>query len=908
MARRAAEGSKRTRSIGERVYAMLTLLYPRVFRRKHGSDLLIFYRNHRTDRRFTGRRGAIRFWLHTIGDIVRVSASERLQRNRERRRRRTGRVAVVPRGRGDSFAVTVVQDMRYGARSLRGAPGFTVVALVTLALGIGATTAIFSIVNAILLRPLSYRDPGNLVAVWQTNLRGSESSTAMSPANAIDYGAQTEVFAQSAITLFRPFQRTLSDNGELHTVTSFMVSPSFFSVLGVRAAVGRTFLPEDGELGRDNAVVLSHGFWQRFYGADSMVAGRTVMLAGASYTIVGVMPADFHFPSPGVDLYLPFAFNPRFHPSMARSNRTTSVVSMIARLREGVGVERAQAHLDGVAANLAEEYPDANTDVGVHIVPLHRQLVGHFRATLWTLLATVSIVLLIAIVNVASLLVARSSSRVHEMATRAALGASRLRLIRQLLTESMLLGGLGGALGIGLAAAGVRLLLSMSPVELPRQDEIGIDGGVLVFTLAISAVSGALFGILPALRVSAARLSQRLKRRGIIGRAGGGTIRGSLVVAQVALAFVLLAGAGLLVRSLRAVLSVDPGFDTAGIITIAAVVPGNASGSVASRLAFYREVKEGIRSVPNVLGVAGSSRVPLRDGAVTARIDVGARPVPPAEQLEVEFRRADPGYFELMGIPVVAGRTFSDNDTPRTEPVAIINEAAARRLFPNEDAIGHGVTAIDRDFTIAGVVGDVRYFGLDTDPQPEFYVAASQLPANSSQLMIRISGDPADVANAVREQVAIRNSGVPPGTVASMTDVVNGSVTPRQFNVAILGTFATLAVVLAAVGIYGVIAYSVTERTREIGTRIALGATPADVTAQFIKGGVVLTAVGTVVGLGGAVGLTRYMSSLLFGVSPTDPITFGLVIGVVGVVALLACVRPAARAARVDPIIALRQE
>ncbi len=808
---------------------------------------------------------------------------------------------------------TLLQDLRYGARMLIKKPGFTVVAVLALALGIGANTAIFSVVNAVLLRPLAYKDPDRLVVVWSNNAREGNPRYPVAAANFVDFKEQNRSFDRLAAYLSFTPNMTLAAATEPVQVTQSSVSPELFPLLGVEAMLGRTFSDEEAQVGKDQVVILSHGLWQRQFGGNENILGQKVTLDGVPYTVIGVMPQDFYFLYRNADLWIPLSFNTRFNPNFTITNRAGGALGLIGRLKSDVSIEQARAEMDAIAARLSDQYPAVNSGIGVTLVSLDEQMTESVQTALLVLLAAVSFVLLVACANVATLLLARAASRQKEISIRAALGAGRIRLVRQLLTESVLLAALGGALGALLAVWGINLILALSPSEIPRQNEIGIDATVLVFTLGLSVLTGVIFGLVPALQLSKSDLHESLKEGG---RSSAGTtrqgVRSALVISQVALTLVLLIGAGLLIRSFVRLMNVDPGFRTENLLVMGIAVPTSMRSAPPQKIAYYKELFERIEAIPGVQSAGAATRLPLTARGVTTKLFIEGRAVAPGEEPDIEFRRASSDYFSALGVPLIDGRYFTNEDNMQAPGVVIINQSAARRFWPNDTAIGKRVrTSPDPNFswnTVVGVVGDVKHFGLDADARPEMYVAFNQAPPDSPFMVVRTTSDPMNVAASVRAQVAAMNKDQPVNTIQTMEEVLAASVAGRRFNMLLLAMFAGLALLLAAVGIYGVISYSVAQRTQEIGIRMALGAQTRDVLAMVISQAARLALAGVAIGLIASFLLTRLMKSLLFNVSATDPVTFLAVSLLLMGLAFAASYIPARRATKVDPMIALRYE
>ncbi len=810
---------------------------------------------------------------------------------------------------------SLFQDVSYGFRTLLKSPGSTLVAVVALALGIGANTAIFSVVNAVLLRPLPYHDPEHLVVVWITKLNKGILQEYVSPPDYRDWVQQNRVFDKMAALKTQP---SVVTGGQLpERVETALVSASTFELLGVKAAMGRTFFSNEDQAGQNHVAVLSHGLWQRRFGGDPGVLGKTVIVDGNSFTIVGVMRPDFHLLDTPSELWMPYTLDNKEENENQRGFRTLRV---IAHLKPGVSVDQAQAEMRSIEEGLARQYPDVDVGCSAKIVVLRDQLVGDISTTLWTLLAAVAFVLLIACANVANLLLARAGSREKEIALRAAIGANPARLVRQLLTESVLLGLAGGLLGLLLAEGSVSLLKRLGPATLPRLAEIAIDWQVLIFTLLVSVLTGIVFGLAPALGSVRSDLNSILKTsgRGNTGSRARAQLRNALVVAEIASCVVLLAGAGLLIRSFVRLQEVSPGFRPDHVLTMQITLPetGYSGRQVAS---FYRQLVERMQTLPGVQ-VAGVARnLPLSGVDVSLNFTVENRPVEAsADQPRAKYRTASPDYFAAMGIPLVRGRYFDRTDGEKTAGVALINNTLARRMWPNEDPLGKRIKPGFDDSvwcTIVGIVGDVKHTGLDAAVNAETYYHYLQVPPalmtfveGTMTLVLRTNAEPAAITAAARGEVQKLDAGLAVYNVKTMTDMVDGSLAQPRFRTLLLGVFAGVAVILAAIGLYGVIAYSVTQRTNEMGVRLALGAQKSDVLKLVVGEGARLAAIGIGIGLAAAFGLMRIISKLLFAVDVTDPITFAATAGVIIVVTLGASYIPALRAIRVDPVAALRAE
>jgi putative ABC transport system permease protein len=799
---------------------------------------------------------------------------------------------------------TLRQDIRYAILLLRRRPVFTAVAVLTLALGIGASTAIFSVVNGVLLHPLPYSEPDRLVRIYEKLDRAAMSSDRMevAPANFLDWREQSAAFQE--IAAYGADTEVLAA-GEPEQASVAYVSTNLFSTLGVTPILGRTFTDEEDTPEHDNVAILSYGLWQSRYGADPNIVGQTITLDGDPFAVVGVMPAGFRFPKE-TDLWTPLALRPN-----QIVQREAHWLKVVARIRQTVTLDQARAEMGAIAQRLEQQYPATNQNWGVSIIPLLENEVGQVRPALLILFGAVMLLLLIACVNVANLLLARAATRQTEIAIRLAMGASRWRIIRQLLTESIILAVLGGAAGFLLVLWGMDSLLALAPENLPRIDEAQLDGRVLAFTILVSAIAGVIFGLVPALQTSKVDLNQSLKETG--NRTGSGSrarALGVLVASEIALSLVILVGAGLLARSFLELWSVDPGIRPKQVLTMEISMPSTRYGgnnSREQRVNFYRQLIERVEAIPGVESAGAVDSLPLGgSGRVWRLRKEGHAP----EGLAAGFQVVTTNYFRSMGINLKRGRPFTEADGESSPQVLIINETMARRFWPGEESLGRRVVVRNEEFAreVIGVVGDVRHFGLDRPAEPEMYVPYSQLAVGAIPLVVRASGDGGALAEAVKTQVRAVDADVAVAKVRTMTEVVSASLSRQRFAALLFSLFALVALVLAGVGIYGVMAYSISQRTREIGIRMALGAEPRDILRLVVGRGARLTLIGVVAGLAAAFALTRLMSGLLFGISATDPITFLTIALLLTAVALLASYIPARKAMRVEPTIALRYE
>jgi putative ABC transport system permease protein len=809
----------------------------------------------------------------------------------------------------------LIQDLRYSLRLLMKRPGFTLVAVITLALGIGANSAIFSVVNAVLLRPLPYPNAEQLIMIWgKLPAHGLEQLNA-SPPEFVDYRDRNQAFA--AVAAYASLGRNLTGAGEPERINVTFVTAGFFAALATPPWRGRVFFDAEDQPGHDQVAVLSYGLWQRQFAGDDQIIGRSIMLDGKSHTIVGVMPASFQFPDTETQLWKPMAFAA---DDLSDDSRGSHYLSLIARTQPGVTREQAQADVNAIAAEMQQEHPsyyEAGSGWGASVVSLREQLVGDVRTALLVLLCAVGFVLLIACANVANLLLARAATRQREIAIRAALGAGRWHIIRQLLAESLLLAVTGGALGLLLALWGKDLLLSLNPASLPFVNEVRVDAKVMAFTFAVSLLTALVFGIAPALQASKLNLSESLKESGskATDSKSRHRLRGWLVASEVALAMVLLVGAGLMIKSLYRLKQVDPGFDPTNVLTLRLSLPQAKYITLQQQRAFFDQLVERMAALPDVNSVGVVNFLPFSGSGNRRNISVEGKPENP---INVEFRISNPDYFRAMGIQLRKGRLFDEHDRDNSTYVAVVNETFTRIFLPDEEPLGKrikmgGLNSPFRWLTIAGVVKDLKHRGLDAETRPEMYIPYLQPPLadwniQSLFLVVRTENDPQRLLLSVPSIVQGIDREQPVYAVSTMQQLLNQSVATRRFNMLLMAIFAALALLLAAVGIYGVMSQAVSGRTREIGIRMALGAQATDVLRLIVGQGLKLTIIGVMAGLATALALTRLIESLLFGVSATDPLTFAAVALLLTAVALLACYIPARRATKVDPMIALRYE
>jgi predicted permease len=816
---------------------------------------------------------------------------------------------------------TLRNDLSYGIRMLFKNPGFTATAVLSLAIGIGANSAIFSVTNALLLRPLPYRDADRLAILWNRSPGLNIEQDWFSPGQYLDVKAENTVFEQVAVSIGASFN--LTGQGGAEHVDGARVSSSFFPLLAASSALGRVLLPEEDEPGKAATAILTHGFWQRRFGSDPEIVGKTITLNGNNLAIVGVMSRDFSWNKevmPAVngieraDLLLPLPMS-----ESARSNRGNEDFNIFARLKPGINVAQAQAEMDVIAGRMKEQYPANYPPEGgltISVVPLLDQVVGDIGDALPVLFGAVGFVLLIACANVANLLLARAASRRKEIAIRTAVGADRVRILRQLLTESVLLALMGGALGLGVALLAVKALRVFGPENIPRLNEVGLDGRVIAFTFVISLLTGIVFGLAPALRASRVDLHETLKEGG---RSSGGGAGGRghlqprklLVISEVALSLVLLIGAGLLIRSYRHILNSDQGFNPHNVLSMRLLLPAARYPNAESITAFHKRAGERIKTLPGVESAAPTYSLPMSTVALAWEPIVieGYTPRTEHESIISNVRIVGQEYFRTMGVPLVEGRLFDDRDRKGEPESVIVDEALAERFWPNESPIGKRMKRGGSDAwrTVVGVINDAKEYSSEKEPPIAVYYPFEQVAARNIYVVVRTTA-PLQMAGAITKEIQTVDPELAVFDVSSMEERLHDSLARRRFSMLLLGGFAAVALMLAAIGIYGVMSYSVNQRTHEIGIRMALGAQRTSILRLVIQQAMILVSVGIAIGLAGAFALTRVMSSLLYGVSATDLFTFIVVSVVLGSIALLASYVPARRATKVDPMVALRCE
>ena len=819
---------------------------------------------------------------------------------------------------------TFWQDLQYGARTLRKNPGFAIIAIVTLALGIGANTAIFSIIDAVLLRPLPFPNSQQIVIVWETDSNRKILRGTAPPADFLDWRAQNQVFQH--ISAFQTWFYNLTGSGNAEQLWGAKVSADFFDLFGVKPALGRTFRPDEEQLGHDQVVIISHGIWVRHFGADPGLINRSITIDDKPYTVVGILPAGFNLLgiSRRYDLWMPLAFP----PSEIRRDNPSLIV--FARLKPGVSIARANADMQTISHRLSQAYPATNQGTGTRVVSMQGDLDAHLQDPLLLLFAAVGLVLLISCGNVASLLLSRAAGRRKEVAIRSALGARRPRLIRQLLTESVLLGILGGAVGLLLAYGGLQILPAILPPaggvgELPRINTIGINFTVLAFTIGIAVLTGIIFGIAPAFQFSKTDLNESLKESG---RSSTGGIqnrlaRNVLAVAEVGLSLVLLIGAGTLIRSFHDLLDSNPGFDPRNVLSMQVWLPESRYPGAAPARAFFQQLIDRMRALPGVRSASAINFLPLTGWTDFANFDIAGRPSPPPrEEFVAQYRVIDSQYFQTMQIPLLRGRYFTNADNEQSQGVAIINQTLGRQYWPNQDAIGQRVrvhlqaaksvpwrpVASDAWLTIVGIVGDTKEYELGNRKMGELYLPYQQVPSHLMRIVLRTAGSPDLLAGSARQAIRSVDKDQPVTEVKSMEQLLSESVSPQALNTTLLAFFAGLALALAAIGIYGVISYGVEQRTHEIGIRLALGAQPGDVVRMIVRQGVKLALIGIAFGLAVTYALIRALAGAMFGIKSLDPLSSAMAAALLFFVAFFACYIPARRATRVDPAQALRYE
>jgi putative ABC transport system permease protein len=807
---------------------------------------------------------------------------------------------------------TLWQDLRFGFRQLLNKPGFALIAVLSLALGIGANTAIFSLVDAVLLRPLPFHDPDRLVMVWEDATGIGFPRNTPAPANYADWKTQNQVFEDMAALSWKSYN--LTDEGEPEQVEAQAVTANFFPLLGVKPELGRNFTQEEDQPGRNKVALISYGLWQRRFGGDPALIGKAILLDGEKSTVIGVMPPGFQFLAKETGLWVPMAFS---REELAK--RSSHYLTVVARMKPDVTLAQARSDIAAIMQRINRDHPQPGFEFGSTVISLREQLAGDVRPALIVLLVAVGFVLLIACANIANLLLSRGAARFREIAVRTALGAGRRRIVRQLLTESMLLAAAGGVAGLLFAWLSFSFLKQLIPGGMVLNAAVRIDARIFGFTLLLSLLTGVIFGLAPALQAAKVDLNEALKQSG--GRTGTGAghrrLRSALVIIEIALALVLLVGAGLLIQTFLRLRALDIGVDTENVLTARTLLPRSKYGELPKRAAFYQQVLERVRALPGVVSAGYTTAVPLTWKGGTSSFTVEGREQGPVK--DALTRQVSPGYMETMGIRLRRGRFFDDRDGAQSQPVSIINETMAHQFWPGGNALGKrfkfGLPDSQTPWvTVVGVVGDVKEMGLQAPAKPEMFFPYQQPPNpfwfwNAPRdLTVRTSGDPLSVAAAVRQAVWSVDRNQPVSNIRTMGHVLAEEVAQRRIGMMLLAAFAALALLLASLGIYGVLSYAVAQRTQEIGIRMALGADRKDVLRMVVTDGIRLATAGIAIGLGVSFALTRLMAGLLFGISASDPRTLGAVTLLLIAVALIACYVPARRAAKVDPMIALRCE
>ncbi len=894
-------------SPGVRLFRLLLLLFPRNFRHAYREQLVEAYIGQRSEARYGGLLGRLRFAVDIVADTTLAAVRRHTavlggRAHRSRTRRSPATIITKP-GIGNMTS-SVLQDVSYTIRNLGKNPGFAALVILILAVGIGANVAMFSTMNQALIRPLPYEEPGNLV-LGRATFNGNVNPL-MSAYDYFDYHERNQVFESLGAINFGPIDLTITGGEEPEQVAGVFVSWDLFPTLGIPTVAGRHFTPEEGEPEGPAVVMLSGGYWQRRFGSAPDAVGQSVTVNGFPLTIVGVMPAGFHFMH-DADLWVPM----RRDGAFANARRWHNWY-LVGRLRSGVTIERAQADMDVISAQLASEYPETNRDKALLLTELHEAMTENHRTSVLLLMGAVGLVLLIACGNVAGLLLARGSVRRSELSIRAALGASAPRLMRQLLTESVVTAAAAGMLGTVLAVWLQKLILQFMPIDIPSMQSMGISGSMLAFAVILTATTGLLFGILPATRAANTNVVEDLKSSARTTDSGGSRFRSALVVAQVAVSVILLIGSGLLIRSFASLRGVDPGFEARHLLTAEIRLTQDKYSETDQLINFFSRLREDVRAIPGVTDVALINQLPIRNPGNNIYVYAADRPPADRNDRNVAYTRTVfPGYFDAMRIRLLSGRDIGPSDVAESPPVLVINETMAQTLFPDEDPIGRQVVVDmgqDVSFEVIGVVGDVRLDGPRYNPRLAMYGSYFQRPYYTMRMAVRTAVEPTSIAPALRTAVWSQDRDIPVDDLSAMEDLIARTVSRDKVMALSLTVFATVAMSLAAIGLYGVLAYYVSRRAHEIGIRVALGAEARDIVQLVLRRGVTLVAVGILIGLVGAFWVTRLIQQMLFAVEPTDLMTFVTVSLFFASVATIACLVPAWRAIRVDPLTALQTE
>jgi len=893
----------------EHVFELILRLYPKEFRRRYGVEMRAFVRARRGEPRYATPWGAFALVCHVLVDGVAGAVREHLATHApssSASRATPGRVALVPDHEPpEELMAILVHDARYAARTLRRRPAFTIVSAITLALGIGATSAIFGVIDSMLFRPLRYPAPEQIVVVSMT--RGGSLREPPAYPDFVDWREQSRSFQSLGVTRSQSVNLTGRENPE--RLSGNFVSASLLTLLGAEPLAGRLFARDETEVGVASPVaVISEGLWRRRFGADPAIVGNSIVLNGQPFTVIGIVPSTFAFFS-GTEVYLPITY----YPNNAGLTRKDHSMFVVGRLRPNVALTAADAEMRTIGARLAEQFPAENAGSGAHVESLHTLLVGDVRAPLYIVMGAVTLLLCIACANVANLQLSHAVARRREMSVRSALGAGRWRLARQLLTESVILSALGGLLGVAVAYGGVALLIKILPIDLTFFSPIRVDGRVMAFAALVSIATGIVFGLAPALHASRASLKDALSTRagGLAARVGRVEMRGVFVVAQLALSIVLLVGAGLLTRTLVKLQQVDLGFDTSNLLTMEFRLPATKYSQPRQVSEFFTRAIAEIRSVPGVRSAALVRAVPLSGNSDARAYAVAGAPEPEKGQAPVlQLNTISPGYFRTISLPLVSGRDVNEHDDSDAPPVVVVNETFARREWPNASAIGQRIRFVDSDrwLTVVGVAHDAKHFGPADQPTPQAYIPYMQVPQIFTSVVVRANRDAIALGPLVREAIWRVDRDQPVWKVRTMDSLVANSLGSKRVLLALVGVFASVALLLAGVGIFGVMSFAVTQRTHEVGVRMALGASGGEVLRLIVGQGLRLTLIALLLGLAVAAGATRLMASQLFGVTPSDPVTFATVPVVLCAVAALACYLPARRASHLDPLTALRRE